>query len=1045
MLALDAMSGHGRDRRRGPDDLASMDARPAWDDERDELVEPAEGIEDNLEEFLQDVTGQFAGSSTGVNVKPLEKSLEDQKRQLANMELQLREAKRQSEAESKMATVTKQNNTLETMTSLMSKAAAEETKNRILWESDWRERFSGFHGQHREMEEALKRKHLQELKTCQADIQRNIRRVATEIQRTKGRNMPSPRTLGQMQDDNMSRILILFHRHGQERLALASRVAKQEETLVKAKNKSLKNAMGSSQQMSTKLYKKVLPAVQAGSLPKLEGVMGEAESEAEHTVLHSKNDSLSRSSTRGAPRQRSGVKSRGAWMDSSATSSRSSRNAVPLPSPRIDYNTMTFLTGIEAENVGESGQNAWTRPSQGQGGSQRKDVARGEGEEALSYEVGFDTAQTTTGVSTGKGNKPAHIGQKSYFESQPDNAQFAQGVSEPSLYQGGGPPALVNASRSGMGPGPPPGQYMSNPQVGQEFGDWLPMEARSNDKVLPWNDGGMLHGIPQPDAMQPLGAETFSNMGQTWHPNIIAFNTSSGGGRGFQGRTGSKTLSPYLAARPPSKAPKGQAKTKFKKAPHGSVTSGSARSNRSGHKNSSTTGRSQTHSSGHGRMQDSKSDESSLPTAGTRNGRFPKIVQGNGGRQQLTDQNANRPYTDLGKSNSFAVPQSEKKVAIENWIENKIKAVLGESSGQNQILERMTAASSSSTVLPDRVMSTRAPTAASHASSDYAYSGQVGDGRGNSDDGFSEDNRGRSRRGDASLDASAGAVEGVFNKLKSAKGFGLEGRDDKMNRIRNDELRFKGNEVEQDRSFRQTEVDHHGKFARDGQRVPMMASQDGQGTLHGVSLDHRRERLENIEDRSKTPKRVGFTVDDHDGSELYGSQSMQIASLSELGDSRPITGVSSHFSDMASTRPGTSALSLGESGAGEDDAGDEPDRARQSVEMSSSDKQHFFSCVRHNKVSEVEDMLKRGFGNVETRDPHGNTLLMVAAQNGHKRLCKLALKFNADPNQSNHQGNTALHFANAYGYSALAKYLVNHDADDSLINAKGLTCYDGLG
>ena len=76
-----------------------------------------------------------------------------------------------------------------------------------------------------------------------------------------------------------------------------------------------------------------------------------------------------------------------------------------------------------------------------------------------------------------------------------------------------------------------------------------------------------------------------------------------------------------------------------------------------------------------------------------------------------------------------------------------------------------------------------------------------GDGRGNSDDGVSEDNRGRSRRGDASLDASAGAVEGVFNKLKSAKGFGLEGRDDKMNRIRNDELRFKGNEVEQDLSL----------------------------------------------------------------------------------------------------------------------------------------------------------------------------------------------------------------------------------------------------
>ena len=1027
------MSGHGRDRG-GANGSTSGDRPETWDDKRDELVEPEGGIdnEDNLADFLADVTGQFAGSSTGVNVKPLEKSLEDQKRVLANMELQLREAKRQSEAESKMVTVTKQSSVLEDMCSVMSKAAAEETKNRILWESDWRERFSGFHGQHREMEEALKRKHLQEIKTIKADIQRNIRRVATEIQRTKGRNMPSPRTLGQMQDDNMSRILILFHRHGQERLALASRVAKQEETLVKAKNKSLKNAMGSSQQMSTKLYKEVLPAVRAGSLPKLEGATGEAENEAGHTVLHSKNDSLSRSSTRGGPRQRSGVASGGARMDSSATLSRSTRNSVPLPSPRIDYNTMTFLTGIETENVGESTQNAWTRPSQGQGGSQRKDVARGEGEEALSYEVSFDTAQTTTGVSIGKG-KPAHIGQKSYFESQPDNAQFAQGVSEPSLYQGGGPPALVNASRSGMGPGAPPGQYMSNPQVGQEFGDWLPMEARSNDKMLPWNDGGMVHGIPQPDAMQPLGAETFSNMGQTWHPNIIAFNTSSGGGRGFQGRTGSKTLSPYLAARPPSKAPKGQAKTKFKKAPHGSVNSGSARSNRSGHKNSITTGRSQTQSSGHGRMQDSNSDEPSLPTAGTRNGRFPKIVQGNGGRQQLTDQNANRPYADLGKSNNFAVPQSEKKVAIENWIENKIKAVLGESSGQDQILERMTAASSSSTVLPDRVMSTRAPTAASHASSDYAYSGQVGDGRGNSDDGVFEDNRGRSRRGDASLDASAGAVDGALMKLKSgALGLKLEGRDDKMNRIRNDELRFKGENVRQT-DVRQTEVDQDGKFGRDGIRVPMMTSQDGQGTMHGLSLDHRRERLENIEDRSKTPKRVGFMeMDDHDDNN--GSQSMQIASLSDLGDSRPITGVSSRFSDMASTRPSTSAPE-------EDDAGDEPE----SVEISSSDKQHFFSCVRHNKVSEVEDMLKRGFGNVETRDPHGNTLLMVAAQNGHKRLCKLALKFNADPNQSNHQGNTALHFANAYGYSALAKYLTNHDADDSLINAKGLTCYDGIG
>jgi ankyrin repeat protein len=58
----------------------------------------------------------------------------------------------------------------------------------------------------------------------------------------------------------------------------------------------------------------------------------------------------------------------------------------------------------------------------------------------------------------------------------------------------------------------------------------------------------------------------------------------------------------------------------------------------------------------------------------------------------------------------------------------------------------------------------------------------------------------------------------------------------------------------------------------------------------------------------------------------------------------------------------------------------------------------------------VEDILNKGFG-IETRDAHGNTPLMVAAQNGHKRLCKLTLKFGAEPNAGNHQGNTSLHFA----------------------------------
>ncbi|KAJ1480793.1 ankyrin repeat-containing domain protein, partial [Baffinella frigidus] len=93
----------------------------------------------------------------------------------------------------------------------------------------------------------------------------------------------------------------------------------------------------------------------------------------------------------------------------------------------------------------------------------------------------------------------------------------------------------------------------------------------------------------------------------------------------------------------------------------------------------------------------------------------------------------------------------------------------------------------------------------------------------------------------------------------------------------------------------------------------------------------------------------------------------------------------------------------------------------------------FFSLVRHNKVTEVDGMLAGGFP-IDKRDGFGNTCLMVAAQNGHKRIVKMALKYQADPNSTNHHGNTSLHFATSYGYSALSKYLIGHGADDTLMN-----------
>lgn len=54
---------------------------------------------------------------------------------------------------------------------------------------------------------------------------------------------------------------------------------------------------------------------------------------------------------------------------------------------------------------------------------------------------------------------------------------------------------------------------------------------------------------------------------------------------------------------------------------------------------------------------------------------------------------------------------------------------------------------------------------------------------------------------------------------------------------------------------------------------------------------------------------------------------------------------------------------------------------------------------------------------VNVRDGHGNTVLIVACQNGHKRALKAALRRGANLDAINNRGNTALHFCYAFGTS----------------------------
>ncbi|KAJ8608292.1 hypothetical protein CTAYLR_010383 [Chrysophaeum taylorii] len=95
-------------------------------------------------------------------------------------------------------------------------------------------------------------------------------------------------------------------------------------------------------------------------------------------------------------------------------------------------------------------------------------------------------------------------------------------------------------------------------------------------------------------------------------------------------------------------------------------------------------------------------------------------------------------------------------------------------------------------------------------------------------------------------------------------------------------------------------------------------------------------------------------------------------------------------------------------------------------------------------VAAIERLLARGVP-PNVRDEHGNTILIIACQNGLKRVAKAALRHGADINAVNARGNTGLHFCFAYGYGdTLGQYLMSKGADPNVVNNSGLNCYEGL-
>ncbi|RLO13013.1 hypothetical protein DYB28_001184 [Aphanomyces astaci] len=99
--------------------------------------------------------------------------------------------------------------------------------------------------------------------------------------------------------------------------------------------------------------------------------------------------------------------------------------------------------------------------------------------------------------------------------------------------------------------------------------------------------------------------------------------------------------------------------------------------------------------------------------------------------------------------------------------------------------------------------------------------------------------------------------------------------------------------------------------------------------------------------------------------------------------------------------------------------------------------------TRNNNIKELENMLDQGV-NINARDENGNTLFILACQQGNKNMCKFLMRRRCELDSQNFRGNTGLHYCYEYKWTDLATYLKDKGAKDDIPNAEGLMCYEGI-
>ena len=153
-----------------------------------------------------------------------------------------------------------------------------------------------------------------------------------------------------------------------------------------------------------------------------------------------------------------------------------------------------------------------------------------------------------------------------------------------------------------------------------------------------------------------------------------------------------------------------------------------------------------------------------------------------------------------------------------------------------------------------------------------------------------------------------------------------------------------------------------------------------------------RSTTKSTESEKYKPKfNIGYKLNSKNDNEAINFQGFQLPSQQGIYSTRSL------FSDSESH----DSLSLSKDGAMSVDVHTIGNRHRSMKQwQKEKSKKALFQATRHGHHKKVEHLVRNGIS-VNSEDNFGNTILLIASQNGSKRLVKIALRYGANIDHQN--------------------------------------------